>query len=61
MKYTVYKHQVESFGIKKNFYIDITQTGTFTTELLKPCYLLILFLSTDNNISPHISLRNGEG
>ena len=34
------------------FYFDIPQTETFTisTELLKLCYLLILFLPTDNSI-----------
>ena len=54
MKCTVHKPPVQSFGVKKHFYFDITQNETFTisTELLEHFNLLILFLSTDNNINP---------
>ena len=46
MKCIAHKPQVQSLGVKKDFF-DITQIETFTisTELLKLCYLLMLFLS----------------
>ena len=58
MKGTVHKPREQSSGVKKHFYFDINQSETFTisTELLK-LYLLVLFLTIDNNISPHLSLR----
>ena len=61
MKCNVHKHQVLSFGVKKHFHSDITQTETFTysAKLLRN-YLLTLFMSIDNKISPHFYLRTGE-